>query len=162
MASQSAGLIMHLEDGRAITVHLPVATNSQTTEASTNDDHRLSHSSSCLIGVSSNSKFKAEAWKFVEFISQSEWQRKFADASFNVPGMKGALSPEFLKANPWFGTFQEAIDVAEQIPPPGFETKFSPFRKTMNGALGDIFILGKPVQETLRAAQNELEKLATR
>jgi multiple sugar transport system substrate-binding protein len=115
-----------------------------------------------LIGVASNSKFKAEAWKFVEFISQTEWQRKFADASFNVPGMKGALSAEFLKKNPWFGTFQDAIDVAEQIPPPGFETKFSPFRKTMNSALGDIFLLGRPVPERLKAAQSELEKLATR
>jgi ABC-type glycerol-3-phosphate transport system substrate-binding protein len=115
-----------------------------------------------LIGVSSNSKFKAEAWKFIEFISQSEWQGKFAEASFNVPGMKGAFSAEFLKANAWFGTFQEAIDVAEQIPPPGFETKFSPVRKALNNALGDIFILGKPVQERLKAAQSELEKLAIR
>ena len=115
-----------------------------------------------LIGVSSNSKLKAEAWKFIEFISQSDWQRKFVEASFNVPGMKGAVTPEFLRANPWFKTFQDAIDVAEQVPPPGFETKFSPFRKTLNSALGEIFILGKLVRETLKGAQDQLEKLATR
>ena len=115
-----------------------------------------------LIGVSSNSKLKAEAWKFIEFISQSDWQRKFVEASFNVPGMKGAVTAEFLKANPWFKNFQDAIDVAEQVPPPGFETKFSPFRKTLNSALGEIFILGKPVRETLKGTQDQLEKLATR
>jgi multiple sugar transport system substrate-binding protein len=115
-----------------------------------------------LIGVSTNSKFKAEAWRFIEFISQSEWQRKFTEVSFNVPGMKGAVTAEFLNANPWFKTFQDAIDVAEEVPPPGFETKFSPFRKIMNSALGEIFILGKPVRETLKNAQDQLEKLASR
>ena len=115
-----------------------------------------------LIGVSSNSKAKAEAWKFIEFLSQSEWQRKFTEASFNIPGMKGAVTGEFLKANPWFKTFQDAIDVVDQIPPPGFETRFSPFRKTMNNALGEIFILGKPVRETLKGTQDQLEKLAAR
>lgn len=115
-----------------------------------------------LIGVSSNSKFKAEAWKFIELITQTEWQKKFTDYSFNVAGMKGAVTSEFLKANPWFKTFQEAIDVAEQIPPPGFETRFSPFRKTMNSALGDIFILNKPVRETLKVTQDQLEKLVSR
>jgi hypothetical protein len=32
----------------------------------------------------------------------------------------------------------------------------------MNSGLGEVFILGKPVQETLKTAQDQLEKLASR
>jgi multiple sugar transport system substrate-binding protein len=115
-----------------------------------------------LIGISKNSRHKAEAWKFIEFIARPEWQKKFTDYSFNAAGMKGAVTKEFLEANPWFETFNAAVDVAAPIPPPSFETLFSPFRKAMNNALGEIFILNKPILSTMQRTQQELEILGRR
>jgi multiple sugar transport system substrate-binding protein len=115
-----------------------------------------------LIGVSRNAKHKEEAWKFIAFISRPEWQNKFTDYSFNTGGMKGSVTPQFLKTNPWFSTFADAVDVAKQIPPPGFETRYTPFRKAVNSALGEIFILNRPVRESLKVVQDQMEQLANR
>ena len=64
--------------------------------------------SSNQLGIPKRGKNKEQAWKFVEFIAQPEWQRKFLELTYTTPGMVGVEpSPEIAKKVPWLKTFVE-------------------------------------------------------
>jgi multiple sugar transport system substrate-binding protein len=116
-----------------------------------------------LIGVAANAPNKREAIAYLKFItSKPEWARVWVDNSRTIFLRQGSVTSEFLKANPWFPVFNEAVGNAVQVPPPGLEIYFTQIQKIINDRVAQIFYENRPVKQTLDEAQKEVEELIKR
>lgn len=118
-----------------------------------------------LIGVAAAAPepAKAAALSYIRFItSNPEWGRIWVNNSGTIFLRPGSVTPEFLRANPWFKVFNEAVPTAIQVPPPGLEIHFTQIQKIINDKVGLILYENRPVQQTLDDAQREVEQLIRR
>lgn len=112
-----------------------------------------------VIGIGRLSKNKAAAGEYLRFITDVKWAKLWTEKSRTISTIKGAVTPEFLQANPLFDIFNKDIDKAVQLPPPGLETKFNAIQKIIvDNAVGALYD-NKPPQQVLDNAQKQAEEL---
>lgn len=115
-----------------------------------------------VIGIAKASKNKPIAAEYLKFITQPQWAQLWTTSSQTISARQGAVTPEFLKENPLFETFNKDIDKAVQLPPPGLETKYNAFQKILNDKVVSILYDNRPVKETMDEVQQQVEALVAR
>jgi len=113
-----------------------------------------------LIGVAANSPHKAEAIAYIKYItSDPQWGRLWVNSTGTIFLRPGSVTPDFLRANPWFPVFNEDVAHAVVIPPPGLETNFSQIQEIIVRRVSQILYDNLPIKPTLDQAQAEVEQL---
>jgi multiple sugar transport system substrate-binding protein len=116
-----------------------------------------------LIAVAAASPNKREAVAYIKFITGNpKWGRIWVDNSRTIFMRKGSVTPEFLKSNPWFPVFNEAVANAIQLPPPGLEVRYTEIQKVIVDRATQILYENRPIQQMLDEAQREVEALLKR
>ncbi|MCL4459239.1 MAG: sugar ABC transporter substrate-binding protein [Chloroflexi bacterium] len=98
------------------------------------------------------------AWEFMKFLAQPDWQRKFPEMTFSLPGMGDALSPDFQAKYPWFKIFADAQPYTITIAPPGFEIYFSEWQKLVGDKVEGMFYNNRPPAQVAQDIQKTLEE----
>jgi multiple sugar transport system substrate-binding protein len=96
------------------------------------------------------------AFEFMKFLASPEWQRKFPDMTFSLPGMQNALSPDFQTKYPWFKVFSDAQPYTIIIAPSGFEIYQSEWQKIVGDRVEAMFYTNKPSDQTAQDVQKAL------
>jgi len=116
-----------------------------------------------LIGVAVNSPHKAEAIAYLKYItSDPQWGRIWVSNSGTIFMRPGSVTPDYLRANPWFPVFNEDVVHAVQLPPPGLETNYTQIQETIDNRVAQILYENRPVKQTLDQAQADVEQLIRR
>ena len=113
--------------------------------------------SSNQLAIPRRGKNKEEAWKFVEFIAQPEWQRKYLDLTYTTPGMVGVEpSPEISKKVPWLKTYVQTnpyADLAVRTSPLGKYEQ--PLYKIVAPYVVSVLLQKDTPEKAMAAAQKE-------
>ncbi len=115
-----------------------------------------------VIGIAKASKSKPIAAEYLKFITQPEWAQLWTTSSQTISARQGAVTPEFLKANPLFDVFNKDIDKAVQLPPPGLETHYNEFQKVLDDKVVSVLYDNRPVEQSMNELQQQVEALAAK
>ena len=115
-----------------------------------------------LIGVSSQSKHKAEAASFIEMISEPEWQKLWFENTATLTAGTDAIGEEELTDKPYVSEFVQGLDNAVPVPPQGLETQYNQFSGIVQKAVTQAFYSNESVESIMQAAQTEAEKLTSK
>jgi ABC-type glycerol-3-phosphate transport system substrate-binding protein len=111
------------------------------------------------IGVSSKSKYKYEAGKFVEFLWAKETDWMFCSEAGQVPSRKSTYAehPEFFKKpeNQYLLVLQECMD-NHIIPIPSFQ--FVGTKEDLIGAFTNYYLEGMPAMGALQKAEKDFNE----
>jgi multiple sugar transport system substrate-binding protein len=110
-----------------------------------------------ILVISKDSKHPEEAFKFIEFVSQPDWQRSWLMASKMIPAQKGIADQAYVDQYPYMQVFMDAMPYARPIAPPGFEVYSGEFQKIVEDAVEKILYTNADVDATMAQLQAELE-----
>ncbi len=111
------------------------------------------------LAIPKRGKNKESAWKYLEFIAQPEWQRKYLELTYTTPGMLGVEpSPEVSQKVPWLKIFAQTnryTDIPVRTSPLGdYENQLY---KIVAPHVMAVLLKNEPPEKTLAAAQKEFE-----
>jgi multiple sugar transport system substrate-binding protein len=112
-----------------------------------------------LIGIAAKSPYYKEACEYLKFIATKEWGQVWVKNSRTIFPIEGAVSDDFLKANPWFDIYAKELKRAIPVAPPGLEIYYNDVQKVINEKLVDVLYNNKPVKTAMDEAQAAVEAL---
>lgn len=112
--------------------------------------------------VSSTSKHKVEAAKFMEFLLHDDVQSRWFEASVSIVATKKAVTPQWLAKNPWFKVYAEGADYAVPRTVEGLELYSSEIRKIVADHIGDVLVNDVPAEAAMNDCKKELDQLIER
>jgi len=117
-------------------------------------------SNSIHIPAALSEKEKEDAWAFIRFIAQPEWQLKYTMITSAPAGMKGAVTPEVAAAKPQLKTINDAVIGAEPIIPnvKAIRANSNEFFAITQRAALRVLSTKDPVSTILKETQAELER----
>ena len=107
--------------------------------------------------IAKDSKYRDQAWKFLAFAAQPQWQSRMVELSLSAPGLKADIPDHVVKENPWFSNFLRMASEGKPVPPPGLEEHYERFRRAVVDAMAEVLFKNQPVEEALNNAQKTLE-----
>ncbi len=117
-------------------------------------------SNSIHIPAALDAKAKDEAWSFIRFITQPEWQLRYTQLTAAPPGLKGAVTPEVAAEKPHLKLINEAVIGAEPIIPniKSIRANSNEFFAITQRAALRVLSTKEPVAAILKDAQAELDR----
>jgi multiple sugar transport system substrate-binding protein len=110
------------------------------------------------LAIPKAAKNKEDAWKFIEFASRPEWQKKILELTLKSPGQKGVTSAKVESEFPWMRTSWDVDQYATRVRyPEGIEEQYPAFRRTIAKYVTQALLQNKPVDEAMGQAQKEIE-----
>jgi multiple sugar transport system substrate-binding protein len=115
-----------------------------------------------VLVIPAQAQNKDAAWEYMKFIARPEWQERFPELTFSLPGMQGALGDEFREQYPWFELFDRAQPYAISIAPPGFEVYQSEWQRLVGEKVEAMFLNNLPPEQVAEDIQATLEEFVAR
>ena len=112
-----------------------------------------------LIGISAKTPNYQQACEYLKFIADPKWGKVWVEKSRTIYPIEGSVTPDFLKANPWFDIFNKELAKSVAVAPPGLEIYYNDIQKIINDKLVEVLYNGKPVEQAMNEAQAAAEKL---
>jgi multiple sugar transport system substrate-binding protein len=102
---------------------------------------------------------KPAAGKYLDFISQPEWQKTMTVESGINSGRAGIDYSDFLAKNPWYQPFLDSLNSVVPDPAPGWGKINAQWRKVVQNKLAEMYAQNRPVKQTLDDIQAQVEDL---
>lgn len=139
-------------DTLKVTKIYPIPTDTQKTTGGINN----------LIGIAAKSPNYDQACAYLKFIADPKWGKTWVEKSRTIYPIEGSVTPEFLKANPWFEVFNKELPKSVPVAPPGLEIYYNDVQKIINDKLVEILYNNKPVEQAMNEAQQAVEKIVNK
>ncbi len=109
------------------------------------------------LAISNKSQYKAEALKFIKYLTDKENELLFCKANFSAnPANKETAKDKFFADDPALQTFIMQLNLSDFPPADPQWVYIEDIIETM---LEDVLFNGKPLAETLYSARNKIQKL---
>jgi multiple sugar transport system substrate-binding protein len=109
------------------------------------------------ISISSQSKYKTEALKFIKYLTNCESELLFCKANYSAnPANKEAAKDKFFNDDLILQTFIKQMSLSS-FPPP--DPQWVYIEEVIEAMLEDVLFNGKPIPETMYNARNKIQKL---
>jgi multiple sugar transport system substrate-binding protein len=114
---------------------------------------------SVCYSIAKNAKHKEEAWGFWEFINSEERQQRFVNMECGYACRPGAITDQFLAANPYFAAYQEQAQkgLPWTMLPLGQEINGSALTTMFQTYLEEIMLKGSDPKTALDQCQKDFE-----
>ncbi|MFG6114855.1 ABC transporter substrate-binding protein [Halobacillus sp. MO56] len=106
------------------------------------------------IYVSAKTEHPEESWKFIEFMTSLEEQKKFDKSNGSLPVLTEEANDPFFKEDPYFSTFVDMIEYGEPQPMPAV---WEPFQEVITTAVQRA-LDGEDPKTVLDDAVKEIEE----
>jgi len=113
-----------------------------------------------MIGVAKGSKHSAEAVKLLNFIAaKPEIALKYYEIDQNMPSLKSLTDSEYVKSDPWIGTYLKFVDKGRPLPA---HPRWTEISSVITKALDSVYIEGQPAKVALDKAADEANQILAR
>ncbi|MEM4311574.1 MAG: sugar ABC transporter substrate-binding protein [Nitrososphaerales archaeon] len=112
-----------------------------------------------ILGITSGSKNKDEAYKFLRFVTKHEMDKITAYEGNIATRLSVWREPEILKRWPFYSMIEKIHKNVGNLPP---IPEYPEINKVLNEAIEEVVIEGKDVKETLDKAREEVYKIMER
>ncbi|MCC6630180.1 MAG: extracellular solute-binding protein [Chloroflexi bacterium] len=103
---------------------------------------------------------KEAAGKYLNFISQPQWQKAMTvESGINSGRVKDVDYADYLAKNPWYQPFLDAMPTAVTNIAPGWDLFNAQYTKVIQSKTAEMYSKNRPVKAVLDEIQAELEKL---
>jgi multiple sugar transport system substrate-binding protein len=103
---------------------------------------------------------KEAAGKYLNFISQPQWQKAMTiESGINSGRVKDVDYSDYLAKNPWYQPFLDAMPTAVFNVAPGWDLFNAQYTKVIQSKTAEMYAKNRPVKQVLDEVQVELEKL---
>lgn len=112
-----------------------------------------------FFGMDAKSKNPDAAWTILDLYNSEKWQKNYVSMTAQIPGQAGMITPEVLKQDPWWATFDEGAAkyaAAYGYMAPGFENVADEYNNEIGLALAEILNGGVGVAQRLDKLQQTL------
>jgi multiple sugar transport system substrate-binding protein len=110
-----------------------------------------------MIGVGKGSKHQAEAMKLLNFIAaRPDIALKYYQIDQNMPSLKALANSDYVKSDPWIGTYLKFVDKGRPLPA---HPRWTEVASVLTKALDSVYVEGQPAKAALdkaAAAANEI------
>ena len=121
--------------------------------------YKNSSASDNLLYLSSSSKNKEIAWKYIELCASKDMQSRFAELTDCIPGRKDAVSSSFTAERPWYQAFVDGAPDAELIVAMDYLEIEGQIRKLIIDAGQAVLYENKDIPTVLQETQGKIDKL---
>ncbi len=110
-----------------------------------------------LIGIAAGSPNYDIACDYLKSIATQEWGEVWTTSSGTASTMPGAVTDEFLGANPWFSVFAQELPKAVPVAIPGLEIYHNDMVRLINNRIVEVLYDNKPVEQAMEELQSDVE-----
>ncbi|HLH71899.1 MAG TPA: sugar ABC transporter substrate-binding protein [Chloroflexota bacterium] len=102
---------------------------------------------------------KEAAGKYLDFISQPQWQKVMTEESGIQAGRTGIDYSDYLSKNPWYQAFLDAMPGVVAETEPGWEKFDAQVKKIAQSKISEMYAKNRPVKQVLDEMQSQFEQL---
>jgi ABC-type glycerol-3-phosphate transport system substrate-binding protein len=113
-----------------------------------------------MIGVAKATKHPIEAAKLLNFIAaRPDIAVKYYEIDQNMPSLKSLTTSDYVKSDPWIGTYLNFVDKGRPLP---VHPRWTEISNALTKALDSVYVEGLPAKEALDKAAIEANQILAR